>query len=660
MATLPDQLGRALADRYRIEREIGAGGMATVYLAHDLQHDRPVALKVLQAELAGAIGVDRFVREVRLTARLQHANIVPVLDSGVFTTTSGTRLPWYAMPYIAGESLRTRLLREQQLPVEMALRITEDVARVLEAAHRQGIVHRDIKPENLMLADGATYVVDFGIAKALIETGDERLTSTGLAIGTPAYMSPEQAAAGVVDARSDQYSLASVLYEMLAGEPPFTGPTAQAVLARRFAETARAIRPVRPAVPARIERAVLKALERVPADRFESVAAFALALRAPDTAEAVAPVRATRPRWALPVAAAVIAIAGFGGFLLWRGTAAARIPPRSPELVALYRRGVAGYNRRTPEGAREAVAAYSAALARDSGYADAWSGLARMYVQAKSRQFAIPGVSWDSMLRLAVAASDRALMIAPTSADAWVTRAIVSKAIDPTDARGPVQSARRAIALDSSNASAWHNLAVALNDRGDLDSAIATWHQCVARNPDFPQCLTFLALGFYWQRQYDSAAAWVDSAVALDPGYLTARGTEGYVAIERGDYARAAASFEAARRVSSDVETVIALAGRALAEARGGVPARARATLHEVDSLAEGYVPVQAHLALFVAQAHAALGERDKAETWLERYAPREDLHFQLHLRCDPPLDPLRNDQRFRALLVAAPSAGHC
>jgi tetratricopeptide (TPR) repeat protein len=660
MTMPPEQLSWALSDRYHIERELGTGGMATVWLARDLRHDRLVALKVMQPELASAIGVDRFVREVRLTAQLQHANIVPVLDSGVLTTATGARLPWYAMPYIAGESLRGRLLREQQLPVETALRITEDVARVLESAHQHGVVHRDIKPENVMLADGTTYVVDFGIAKALIETGDDRLTSTGLAIGTPAYMSPEQAAAGVVDARSDQYSLACVLYEMLAGEPPFTGPTAQAVVARRFAETARAIRPVRPAVPTTVERAVLKALERVPADRFESVAAFATALRAPDTGEAVTPVRAPRGRWTLAVSAAVIAIAGFAGFLLWRRTAAARTPVPNPEVVALYHRGVAGYNRRTPEGARDAVAAYLAALARDSGYADAWSGLARMYVQAKSRQFAIPGVSWDGMLRLAVTASDRALSLAPASADAWVTRAIVSRAIDPTDARGPVQSARRAIALDSSNVSAWHNLAIALNDRGDLDSAIATWHQCVTRDPAFPQCLTFLALGFYWQRQYDSAAAWVDSAVALDPGYLTARGTEGYVAIERGDYAKAVASFEAARRVSSDVEVVIALAGRALAEAREGATARARTTMQGVDSLAAGYVPLQAHLAVYVAQAHAALGEKDRAERWLESYSPREDLHFQYHLRCDPPFDPLRNDRRFRALLVAAPPTVHC
>ena len=654
-----NDLDAQLADRYRIERELGRGGMATVWLAHDLRLERDVALKILEPALAGAIGVDRFVREVRLTAQLQHSNVVPVLDSGIVTSADGTRLPWYAMPYIAGESLRSRLRREQQLPVEAALHIAEDVARVLDAAHQHGIVHRDIKPENVMLADGTAYVVDFGIAKALIDTGDERLTSTGLAIGTPTYMSPEQAAAGVVDARSDQYSLACMLYEMLAGEPPFTGPTAQAVLARRFAETARAIRPVRPTVPAAVERAVLKALERIPADRFDSVAAFAAALRTHDSAEIGSPAAASRRPWPLVVAAAAVVAAGMGGFLVWRSVAA-RAGATDPQVVALYQRGVQGYNRRTPEGARDAVAAYAAALRRDSSYAPAWNGLALMYVQANRRQFAIPGVTWDSMLRLAVAASDRATALDPGEAQSWVTRSTVISAIDPTDERGPIQSARRAVALDSSSAPAWHTLATSQLNLGALDSAIANWHQCSARNPAFTQCLAFLALGFYWRRQYDSAAFWVDSSLAVDPNYLLGRSSAGYIAIERGEFSKAVASFEAARRLTSDVEMVNALAGRALAEARAGATGRARTTLRQVDSLAAGYVPLQAHLAVYVAQAHAALGERDRAETWLERYAPKEDLHFQMHLRCDPPFDPLRHDRRFRALLITEPPAGHC
>ena len=253
--------------------------MAVVWLARDLRHDRPVAIKILHQELAGAIGVDRFVREVRVAARLQHPNIVPILDSGVLSTRGGSSLPWYAMAYLEGGSLRARLSREQQLPIDEALRITAAVADALHAAHRQGIVHRDIKPDNVFLSGGQVYVIDFGIAKALIETGGEQLTSTGLAIGTPAYMSPEQATAGRVDARSDQYSLATVLYEMLTGEPPFSGPTAQAIMARRLAEPARPLRTVRPTVPPAVEGAVLRALERVPADRYPDVTGFVAALQ---------------------------------------------------------------------------------------------------------------------------------------------------------------------------------------------------------------------------------------------------------------------------------------------------------------------------------------------------------------------------------------------
>src|SRR5262245_12922525 len=212
-------LREALADRYAFERELGRGGMATVYLARDLRHDRPVALKVLHPELANSLGPERFLREIKLAARLQHPHILTVLDSG---ETAG-RL-WFTMPYVEGESLRDRLRRERQLPVEDALRIAREAAQALQYAHGHGIVHRDIKPENLLLTeDGNTLVADFGIARSLGSGSDEKLTETGLVVGTPAYMSPEQAAGDKgLDARTDVYSLAAVLYEMLAGEPPFS------------------------------------------------------------------------------------------------------------------------------------------------------------------------------------------------------------------------------------------------------------------------------------------------------------------------------------------------------------------------------------------------------------------------------------------------------
>ena len=230
---------------YEIVRELGRGGMATVYLAQDLKHDRPVALKVLHPEIAAGLGPERFLREIRLTARLQHPHILSVFDSGAVDGR-----PWYTMPYVRGESLRDRLRREVQLPVETAVEITRQVALALDYAHREGTVHRDIKPENVLLSDGQALVADFGIARAIGAAGEESLTGTGVAIGTPSYMAPEQASGGQVDGRTDVYALGCVLYEMLAGEPPFTGPTPQAIIAKRFAHPPPSLRVVRPTVPA--------------------------------------------------------------------------------------------------------------------------------------------------------------------------------------------------------------------------------------------------------------------------------------------------------------------------------------------------------------------------------------------------------------------------
>jgi TolB-like protein len=293
----------ALADRYAIERELGRGGMATVYLARELKHERCVALKVLHPELAATIGPSRFLQEIRVTSRLQHPHILPVFDSGeTGTREAGGGQLWYAMPFVQGESLRQRLVREKQLAVDSALRIIRDVAGALEHAHQHGIVHRDIKPENILLDGEQAVVADFGIAQAIDAAGGERLTETGLSLGTPAYMSPEQAAGQrEVDGRSDTYSLACVLYEMLAGEPPFTGLTPRAVLARHSIDPVPPLRTVRPGVPAMIERAITKALAKVPADRYASVAEFTEALEdsAADAVSGGAPPRNRRARLAV-------------------------------------------------------------------------------------------------------------------------------------------------------------------------------------------------------------------------------------------------------------------------------------------------------------------------------------------------------------------------
>ncbi len=319
-------LERALAGRYRLERVLGEGGMATVYLAEDLRHRRPVALKVLRPELAHALGPERFQREIETAARLQHPHILGVHDSG-----DADGQLWFAMPYVEGESLRGRLDREKQLPLDDALRIAREAADALDYAHRHGVIHRDIKPENILLADGHALVADFGIARALgAATGAaEKLTQTGTSVGTAAYMSPEQAAGeSEVGPRSDVYSLAIVLYEMLAGETPFAAATPQAMIARRFTETPRPLRAHRDTVPEPVEQAVARALARTPADRFASARTFADSLTVPTAptvpaVPTVLSVPAVRKRISPALSMLVLGlVVGAGLLFAWRRSAA--------------------------------------------------------------------------------------------------------------------------------------------------------------------------------------------------------------------------------------------------------------------------------------------------------------------------------------------------
>jgi TolB-like protein len=276
---LPDLLKRlqdAVSDRYRIERALGRGGMATVFLAEDLKHGRRVAIKVLDPEVVAVIGPERFLREIETVARLTHPHILPLHDSGV----AGDLL-YYVMPYVEGESLRDRLTREKQLPLMDALRIAREVAGALSYAHRRGLVHRDIKPENILLEEGHAIVADFGVARAITAAGNEKLTHTGATVGTPAYMSPEQVAGGSVDARSDVYALGCVLYEMLAGQTPFTGPTAESIVFQHLNAVPPRLALLRPSVPVGVEQVISKALAKTPADRFATGAEFAEAAALP-------------------------------------------------------------------------------------------------------------------------------------------------------------------------------------------------------------------------------------------------------------------------------------------------------------------------------------------------------------------------------------------
>ena len=325
MPELLAKLQKSLDGRYVIERELGRGGMATVYLAQDLQHDRPVALKVLHPELAASLGAERFQREIKMAAKLQHPHILGVYDSG-----NVDEYLWFTMPFVDGESLRDRLTREGQLTIPEAVRITREAALALDYAHRHGVVHRDIKPENILLIDGQAMVADFGIARALQASEGESLTQTGMSIGTPAYMSPEQASGERnVDARTDVYALGCVLYEMLAGEPPFAGPTAQAVIMRVMTEGARSLIAVRNTVTPQLAAAITQAMAKSPADRFATSGEFARALESATVTASVpsATVSAKRPNWIGGAIAAVVVvvIAVLAAIMLRQNTAQAKV-----------------------------------------------------------------------------------------------------------------------------------------------------------------------------------------------------------------------------------------------------------------------------------------------------------------------------------------------
>ncbi|HEX6617329.1 MAG TPA: serine/threonine-protein kinase [Gemmatimonadales bacterium] len=339
MSEILERLRAALGPRYVLERELGEGGMAVVYLAHDTRHNRPVAIKVVRTELTGTMGIDRFLREIEVAARLQHPHILPVFDSGVVDDDGRGGLPYFVMPFVAGQTLRQRLTREPRLPVDEAVLIAGEVADALACAHGEGVVHRDIKPENILLSGGHALVADFGVAKALERGAAQpavapraQLTRVGFAVGTPQYMSPEQATGrDEVDARTDQYSLACVLYEMLSGEPPFTGPTPRSVVARSMTAPRPRITKHRPEAPPGLERVLLRAMALDPAERFPDMAAFGAALRSALDRT----VAGWGPRRVALAAVAIALVAAVAGAWLARRSGGHAVAPAAETMAVL-------------------------------------------------------------------------------------------------------------------------------------------------------------------------------------------------------------------------------------------------------------------------------------------------------------------------------------
>src|SRR6059036_1073163 len=499
------RLQAGLAGRYRIERELARGRTATVFMAHDLKHDREVALKVLHPELAAAVGPERFLREIQFAARLDHPHIVALHDSG-----EADGLLYFVMPYVVGESLRGRLDREAQLPIAEALRIAGDVADALGYAHGLGVVHRDIKPENILLADGRALVADFGIARAISAAASDRLTETGIALGTPAYMSPEQASEdGQVDGRSDVYALGCVVYEMLVGTPPFTGPSAQAILARHAVDPVAPIRTVRETVPRGVEQAVLKALAKVPADRYAGATEFAQALTQPalEQGSSGRPSKSRRAKLALGAGlSAAAALALLVGFSLGGGRE--RPHPRAPltsnaEAYDLYLRAdMLLTQRQNRENDSVAITLFERIVALDPSFAAAQAGLARAYALHVT-EFA-PGDT--AALERARVAAEKALRLDPNLAEAHQAQArLLWGPANHFFHERAIQEDRRALSLDPNMDRAHQHLGNIYLHTGMIDEAIAELQTTLAISPREDNALRRIAEARAYQGQYDEA-----------------------------------------------------------------------------------------------------------------------------------------------------------
>ncbi len=655
----PLRLPEVLNGRYRIEREIGRGGMATVYLARDIRHDRNVAVKILHPELAVALGTDRFLGEIRTTAQLQHPHILPLHDSG-----EAEGLLFYVMPYVEGESLRRRVERERQLPIEDAVRIAREVAAAVDSAHRHGVIHRDIKPENILLRDGSALVADFGIALAVSAAAAPRLTQPGRIVGTPQYMSPEQASGeGTIDTRTDVYALGTVLYEMLVGEPPFTGRTATMVLAKRSATTAPSVRMLRQTVPAALDAAVARALARDPADRYQTAGEFGAALEgallrgATGDARRLPPGRTVPRRFGIAVLALLIlslGVATLARLARSKASAAAQnqatvsgpsvsLPVRRPtenlQAYNQYLQGKLFQDRGGAQNHAKALVYFKQAIAADSNFAQAYSGIADVYIA-----YGIGNAGDyppDEYFPKARAAARRALAIDSASAEALAADAKIKLLYD-FDWAGAERQFARALEVDPQYMMARTYHTVLLEFTGRFDSAMVEARASLEDEPLSTFVKIEASRALLFGRKSDQAIGLLRQILEHDSTHFRARLLLGQAFEQSGQLDSAVAEMQQAvgfapksSRTHAFLAHAYALAGRRTDALRelGVMQQQAR----------HGYVP-----AFDFAVVYAGLAKRDECFRWLDRALAEHSIRPYL---MDPTFDGIRSDPRYQQLL---------
>jgi serine/threonine protein kinase/Flp pilus assembly protein TadD len=714
MADLQDRVRTAVADHYEVEREIGRGGMATVYAAQDLKHRRTVALKVLHPHLAVNLGPERFLREIQIAARLQHPHIVPLYDSG-----QAGDLLYYVMPYIEGESLRQRLERTRQLPLDEALQIARAVANALDYAHRHQVVHRDIKPENVLMHDGEAMVTDFGIAKAVTAAAADTLTQTGATVGTPAYMSPEQAAGEAeLDGRSDVYSLGCVLYEMLGGRTPFTGPTAQAIIAQCFTTPAPSLRTIRDSVPETIDQAVTKSLAKTPAERFTTAAQFAQALVPPtgaSTPPSAAPATpATKSIAVLPFAdmspqrdqeyfcegmaeELINALMKVGQLNIASRTSAFAFKGRNEDIGEIGKKLKVGT---VLEGSVRKAGNRLRITAQLINVADGYHLWSDRYDRDMEDVFAIQEEIAGSIvkaLRVVLSEDEKRAIEKPRTNVQAFEYYLRGRQQFHQWRRKSVEHARRmferAIEIDPGYALAWTGIAACSSfvytywdaSISHLERADTASRKALELAPDSAEAHTARGLALAFAKRFDEAELAFQTAIRLDPKLFDAHYYYGRAQLQQGKHVEAARSFEEATRLSPDDYQALSFLTQAY-EALGR-KAEADVAHRRTLLLIEHYIelnPDDARALNLGAMHLAYLGQRERGLEWAKRAmaADPEDSGMLYNLACfyaiqgepeealnclekavqlgfglkgwaenDPDLKSLHSNSRFQALL---------